>query len=214
MSSAAMQIRHYRKLKHVSLRDLAGVSGISPSQLSKIESGKAKLTVDVALKLAGILQVPASIFLTEQTPVAMARRSITRAKTGTHHHTPGLDLEVLCSELKEKHNLFWRVGITAQSFDEAGGWRQHPGQEFLFVLRGRVDLHSAFYDTITLQEGDSILFDADQPHAYVAEDGDAEILMMNSYTTDGSIAPDSEQRAELQLEGLEAKPAAMTRKAR
>jgi transcriptional regulator with XRE-family HTH domain len=180
MSAAAQQIRHYRKLKHISLRDLAKVSGISASQLSKIESGKAKLTVETALKLAGILQVPASIFLTEPTPQALARRSITRRNSGPVHETPGMRLEVLSSEFKEKHNLFWKVRIVAGSFEENGGWRQHPGQEFLYILSGKLELHSAYYDPIALEAGDSILFDADQPHAYVGVGGPAEMIMMNS----------------------------------
>jgi quercetin dioxygenase-like cupin family protein len=61
--------------------------------------------------------------------------------------------------------------------------RQHPGQEFLYILTGTLELHSEFYDTCTLKAGDSILFDADQPHAYVAPDGDCELAMMNSIST-------------------------------
>lgn len=180
MASAPQQIRHYRNLKSISLRDLSELSGISASQLSKIESGKAKLTVETALKLAGILHVPAAIFLTEPAPQAMARRSITRRDTGTIHENPGMRLEILCSEFKEKQNLFWKVHVTARSFDENGGWRQHPGQEFLYVLSGKLELHSMYYDPITLFEGDSMLFDADQPHAYIGVDGPAELIMMNS----------------------------------
>lgn len=180
MSHAASQIRHYRNLKKISLRALAQASGISASQLSKIESGKSRLTVDTALKLAGVLQVPAAIFLSEPPQKAMARRSVTRKGAGVRHTTPGMSLEVLCGEFKEKHQLFWKVKITAKSFADNGGWRQHPGQEFLYVLSGTLELHSQYYDTIVLKAGDSILFDADQPHAYVSVDGPAEVMMMNS----------------------------------
>lgn len=121
MSHAAAQIRHYRSLKKMSLRELAQHSGISASQLSKIESGKARLTVETALKLAGILQVPAAIFLTEPTRKAMARRSVTRKGQGVRHATPGMSFEVLCSEFREKHLLFWKVKATAKSFEENGG---------------------------------------------------------------------------------------------
>jgi transcriptional regulator with XRE-family HTH domain len=185
MSHAAAQIRHYRSLKKMSLRELAQHSGISASQLSKIESGKARLTVETALKLAGILQVPAAIFLTEPTRRAMARRSVTRKGQGVKHATPGMSFEVLCSEFREKHQLFWKVKVTAKSFEENGGWRQHPGQEFLYVLSGVLELHSQYYDPIVLKACDSILFDADQPHAYIGVDGPAEILMMNSIAEGG-----------------------------
>jgi transcriptional regulator with XRE-family HTH domain len=177
---AAAQIRHYRSSRQMSLRELAQHSGISASQLSKIESGKAKLTVDTALKLAGILQVPATLFLSEPRHKAMARRSVTRRARGMKQTTPGMSLEVLCGEFREKHQLFWKVKVTAKSLDENGGWRQHPGQEFLHVLSGTLELHSQYYDQIVLKAGDSILFDADQPHAYVAVGGPAELLMMNS----------------------------------
>ncbi|MBY5401024.1 cupin domain-containing protein [Rhizobium leguminosarum] len=61
-----------------------------------------------------------------------------------------------------------------------GGWRQHPGQEFIHVLSGDLELHTVHYEPLKLSAGDSILFDADQLHAYVALGDDAEILMMNS----------------------------------
>jgi transcriptional regulator with XRE-family HTH domain len=181
--SAAEQIRYHRQSRNISLRSLAKEAGISASSLSKIESGKAKLTVEMAVKLAGILHVPASIFLLEQAPQALARRTITRSDMGEVHHNPGMSLEVLCSDFKEKRNLFWKVKVIAKSIDECGGMRQHPGQEFLYILAGTLEIHSAFYDTCTLKTGDSILFDADQPHAYVAPDGHCELVMMNSISS-------------------------------
>lgn len=180
MSEAARQIRAYRQLRGISLRQLAETLGISHSQLSKIESGKAKLTVETALKIAGVLQVPASIFLAQPAPQATARRVITRHHSGGMHETPGMSFEVLCPGFKEKHNMFWRVTISATTLEANGGWRQHPGQEFIYVLSGDLELHSSYYEPLVLKQGDSILFDADQPHAYVAIGEPAELLMMNS----------------------------------
>lgn len=171
----------------MSLRELAQHSGISASQLSKIESGKAKLTVDTALKLAGVLQVPAALFLSEPPQRPMARRSVTRQGECAIHTTPGMSMEVLCAEFSEKHQLFWKVTVTAETFEENGGWRQHPGQEFLHVLSGTLELHSQYYDRLVLKAGDSILFDADQPHAYVSVDGPAEVLMMNILSERGDL---------------------------
>jgi mannose-6-phosphate isomerase class I len=108
----------------------------------------------------------------------LARRTITRSGAGEIHNYP----EVLCSEFREKRNRFYKVKVTANSIEECGGMRQHHGQEFLCVLTETLELHSEFYDTCTLKTGDSILFDADQPHAYVAPEGDCE-LVMNSIAT-------------------------------
>jgi len=76
--SVESQIRKQRNLRGVTLRGLAKALGISPSQLSKIEIGKAKLTVELALKIADILQVPATVFLSKAKPHFTGRRTITR----------------------------------------------------------------------------------------------------------------------------------------
>lgn len=178
--SVQKQIRSQRNLKGISLRSLANELGISPSQLSKIETGKAKLTVEGALKIANVLKVPATTFLSPAKHHATGRRTITRKKSGSVQTTAGMRLEALCADFKENSNLFWNVTITASNLDENGGYRQHPGQEFLYVLSGQLQLLSGLYEPVTLCEGDSILFDADQPHAYVAPGGPATVLMVNS----------------------------------
>lgn len=174
------EIRKQRSSKGISLRFLANELGLSPSQLSKIETGKAKLTVEMALKIANVLKVPATVFLSHSKPAATGRRTITRNRAGSVQTTPGMKLEALCADFKGNHNLFWHVTITASSFEENGGWRQHPGQEFIFVLSGQLQILSALYEPVLLYPGDSILFDADQPHSYVALNGAANLLMMNS----------------------------------
>ncbi|WP_260855105.1 helix-turn-helix domain-containing protein [Mesorhizobium amorphae] len=57
------KIRDARKQQNITLRELSERSGLSVSQLSKLENGKARLTVDVALTIAGVLHVPVASFL-------------------------------------------------------------------------------------------------------------------------------------------------------
>ena len=64
-------------------------------------------------------------------------------------------------------------------------WRSHPGEEFVYVLEGTLDLHTLQYQPSRLNAGDSILFDAVMPHAYVAVgDKDAVLLMSNTVPAD------------------------------
>lgn len=177
--SVESQIRKQRNLRGVTLRGLAKALNISPSQLSKVEIGKAKLTVELALKIADILQVPATVFLSKAKPHFTGRRTISRKHTGSVQTTPGMKLEALCSDFKGNNNIYWNAIITATTLDEIGGWRQHPGQEFIYVISGELQLLSTFYEPVTLAPGDSILFDADQPHAYVAVKGPVSALMIN-----------------------------------
>lgn len=175
-------IRKFRDQKGVSLRSLASALGISASQLSKIETGKARLSVNLAQKIAETLKVPAAVFLAKGKPAATGRRTITRKAAGETYTTPGMRFEPLCPDFKDHDHLYWKVTITSTSLEENGGWRSHPGQEFFYVLSGQIQVLSQLYQPTTLSEGDSILFDSDQPHAYVAVGGAAVVLMTNSLT--------------------------------
>jgi transcriptional regulator with XRE-family HTH domain len=175
------KIREIRKSKGLTLEELSAACGLSVSQLSKIENGKARLTFDIALTLSGLLKVPVTAFLSSSDTAPIARRSITPAGGGIVHQTPGMRFEVLCSDFREKRNVFWRVVISARSVEESGGWRSHPGEEFLHVLEGTLNLLTEHYEPTVLSIGDSILFDASMPHAYVAEGaGDVVVLMSNT----------------------------------
>ena len=183
----AAQIRDYRKKQGLTLQDISAMSGLSVSTLSKIENGKTRLTLDTALVLAGILKVPVTGFLAEDVVRPTARRSITRAGEGVVHDVNGLRFEVLCADFKEKRNFFWRVTVSARSLDGDSGWRSHPGEEFLSVISGTLELHTEHYETVRLGPGDSILFDATMRHAYVAGgEGDAVLLMSNTIPLDTS----------------------------
>jgi len=187
--TVAAKIREIRKSKSLTLEELSEVSGLSVSQLSKIENGKARLTFDTALTLSGLLRVPVTAFLSNPPVPPIARRSVTAAGNGIVHQTPGMRFEVLCSDFKEKRNVFWRVVVSARNIEESGGWRSHPGEEFLFVLDGELDLHTEHYEPARLKVGDSILFDAGMPHAYVSIGaGYAVVLMSNTVPSDSDLA--------------------------
>ncbi|WP_119390256.1 helix-turn-helix domain-containing protein [Taklimakanibacter lacteus] len=183
------KIREIRKSKGLTLEELSAACGLSVSQLSKIENGKARLTFDIALTLSGLLKVPVTAFLSSSDKTPIARRSITQAGGGIVHQTPGMRFEVLCSDFREKRNVFWRVVISARTVEDSGGWRSHPGEEFLHVLEGTLNLHTEHYEPTVLATGDSILFDASMPHAYVAVgSADAVVLMSNTVPGDMDLA--------------------------
>jgi quercetin dioxygenase-like cupin family protein len=57
--------------------------------------------------------------------------------------------------------------VTARSLQEHGPFLRHPGEEFLFVVQGAVELHTEIYSPVVLQAGESIYFDSSTGHAYV-----------------------------------------------
>ncbi len=191
-SSVNEQIRTIRAEKKLTLRSLSLASGLSVSQLSKLENGKVRLSVETAMALANAMKVPVAALMAKPAAEPRSRRSITHVGTGVRHSQPGMELEVLCGDLKEKRNFFWRVVVTATTMDESGGWRKHPGEEFLYILSGTLELHTEHYQPVQLEPGDSILFDADMPHAYLAVGENPVVLLMSNTVPMGGPEAQSE----------------------
>jgi transcriptional regulator with XRE-family HTH domain len=164
-------IRQVRVAKGLSLRALSARAGLPYSTLSKLENAKMALTYDKLIKLAQALNVDIKdIVATEDqraAPVAVGRRSITRAGEAVDavsekhvHYYPAADL-------LGKMMTPIIIDIQARSVEELGGLVRHAGEEYLYVLRGSMELHSDLYAPLALGGGDSVYFDSGMSHGYV-----------------------------------------------
>src|SRR3982751_4225186 len=164
-------IRQARIAQGLSLRALSARAGLPYSTLSKLENGKMALTYDKLIRLAQALNVDLKDIISEveppTAPVAVGRRSVTRAGEGLdaesekhHHHYPA-------SDLLGKMMTPILIDVQARSVEELGGLVRHSGEEYLYVLRGTMELHSDVYAPLTLTAGDSIYFDSGMAHGYV-----------------------------------------------
>jgi mannose-6-phosphate isomerase-like protein (cupin superfamily) len=126
-------------------------------------------TFDVLLKLASGLETDiADLFRQPMRPEVTGRRSITRAGTGPVFASPSYDYEMLSSDLAHKKLLPLHTRIRARRLSEFHGLRGHEGEEFIFVISGRLVLHTEFYAPTELGPGDSAYFDSTMPHALTA----------------------------------------------
>ncbi|HEX3675878.1 MAG TPA: XRE family transcriptional regulator [Sphingomicrobium sp.] len=164
-------IRDVRLAQGLSLRALSARAGLPYSTLSKLENGKMTLTYDKLIKLAQALNVDIKDLLANAqgraAPVAVGRRSVTRAGEALDadsekhvHHYPAADL-------LGKMMIPIIIDVQARSVDELGGLVRHGGEEYLYVLRGSMELHSDLYAPLPLGPGDSIYFDSGMAHGYV-----------------------------------------------
>ena len=104
---------------------------------------------------------------------------MTRRGEGEKESTRRYDLELLCAELSAKRMVPSLNRVTVRSLEEAGGLRAHEGEEFLYVLAGRVVVQIELYAPTSLGKGDSMYFDSNMAHAYVATGDDSvEILVV------------------------------------
>ena len=83
----------------------------------------------------------------------------------------------LAYEMLNKASIPIVIDVTARSLEEFGEFNRHPGEELLLVLEGELDLYTSLYVPANLKTGDSIYFDSNMGHAYIATgDGPCRIL--------------------------------------
>ncbi|MFC7050004.1 helix-turn-helix domain-containing protein [Emcibacter nanhaiensis] len=176
------RLREYRKSHGLRLADLGKKLGMSVSAISKIENGKMSLNFNSVLRIAEELSIPiASLVGPETDKLLGGRRAITRNGEGHLFSHDRWDMETLCDDMTQKQNVFWRMRVKCRNLEDYGEFSTHPGEEFLYILEGEMDLYTELYKPVRLKEGDSICFDGMTPHAYIAvSDKDPLVLMSNT----------------------------------
>ena len=157
------------------LKEMSERSGIPVSTLSKVEHDRLTLTYDKLQQLSQRLRIRMSdLFAEPEQPsetAVTARRSIGTVDRAVRVTTPNYDYHYLCTELRRKRMIPLLTAIRAKSLEEFGELVRHPGEEYVYVLKGRVEVHSEFYDSVVLEEGESIYIDSSMGHAYLAAEG-------------------------------------------
>lgn len=178
-------VRTLRQRNKWTLKEMSERTGIPFSTLSKVENDRLTLTYDKLLQLAERLNMRMSDLFAEPQPLeaapgGLARRSVGSAESGLRVETPNYDYTYLCTELRKKRMIPVLTRIRAHSVSEFGQLVRHSGEEWAYVLEGRIVVHTEFYDPVTLDVGQIIYLDSGMGHAYVVAEGFDDALMIGS----------------------------------
>ena len=194
MSSSAPTLgallRGVRNREGWTLKQMSEKSGIPVSTLSKVEHDRLTLTYDKLYQVAQRLGLRMSELFAEQKddePTAItARRSLGDINHAVRVETPNYDYYYLCTELRRKRMIPVITKIRAHSVEQFGELSHHAGEEYIYVLKGKVVVATEFYDPVTLNEGQSIYIDSSMGHAYLTAEGcdEAEVLGVMSSADD------------------------------
>ena len=155
------RIRELRTGKGLSLRALAELSKLSTNAISLIERGDNSPTVSSLHSLANALAVPITVFFEQQGDGQVIHlKKIRRPKS----ETAGVSLENLGSGLPNQQIEPFLMTINPGG-RSTSSQITHSGEEFVYVLKGALVcmIKEQEYE---LEEGDSLLFLASQPHIY------------------------------------------------
>lgn len=181
-SALAGRLRSLRQQRGLTQGQVTAISGISTSTLSKIENGQLSPTYDVLLRLAHGLNVDiAELFVNAQSHMGAGRRSIEHANCGETHATPLYHHRLLFSQLANKRMMPFISRIKKHHAQADEGWSRHDGEEFAYVLKGQIELHTEFYQPVTLEEGEGFYIDSRMRHRVISlSDEDAEVLWVST----------------------------------
>lgn len=181
-SPLARRVRALRRSAGLTLQDVSRQSGISASTVSKIENDQLSPTYDNIIRLAKGLAVDITHLFTDGVASRpTGRRSITRKGEGIRHVTDNYHYEMLCADIARKRIVPLTATIRANSREDFGPLISHDGEEVIYVLRGKVELHTDHYAPVVLEPGDCIYFDSTMGHACIARGlDDAEVFWVCS----------------------------------
>ncbi len=179
-SALGRRVREMRKAKGCKLADLAARTGLAVSTISKMERGEISLTYDRFIRLAqGLGLDVGELFDPGAESFASGSVSVTRARMAPVHETPTYYYEMLNSDLTGKHMVPMIGMVHAHSIAEFSAFISHPGEEFVHIIAGSIELHISGREPVRLEAGDSMYFDSGMGHAYVSAGAeDARILVV------------------------------------
>jgi quercetin dioxygenase-like cupin family protein len=152
--SFGFRMRSLRKDLAVSLGTLANDTGCSVERLEKIESDEILPTVSEVIRISKALSVdPGSFLSAEEEELAKKRKLASFEKrTDAYSYTP------LTPGAKTKHMKAFLVHIDPHSDHEMVEY-QHEGEEFIYVLKGTLEVLVGEHSQ-TLEAGGSVHFNS------------------------------------------------------
>jgi DNA-binding XRE family transcriptional regulator/mannose-6-phosphate isomerase-like protein (cupin superfamily) len=184
------RIRSLRSQLGWTLDTAAKATGLARSTISKIENGQMSPTYDALIKLAQGFDVDISDLFESHEPVhGSGRRSITRAGNGQPFNTAHYQHMLLCNDLSRKVMTPFRSVVTARDFGEFEDWSRHEGEEFVYILKGEVEMSTEFYEPVRLGEGDCAYLDSRMGHRVISVSKEDAVALWVSTTNPRTTPP-------------------------
>ncbi|MEV0411273.1 XRE family transcriptional regulator [Streptomyces sp. NPDC050448] len=183
LPSVAPQLRELRRRAGLTLEAAAARARLSPAHLSRLETGRRQPSLPLLLGLARTYGTTVSELLGETPavadPIVRAGGPGAREADGWTYWQAGgsgRGMQALRVHVPPADSV--RGDPRGRSQGELV--RVHPGEEWLYVLKGRLRLHLAEAEYL-LEPGDSAHFDSLTPHRIgAAAPGGADLLFVHT----------------------------------
>lgn len=175
-----MRLRDARKARKLTLMQLSDLSGIAVSTISKAERGDIALTYDKFAALAHALDIDFDVLFgrAKRGAAEPMKPTLTRSGKQMIYDTPNYEYGMIANELTGKRMVPIRSHVHARKLADFPDYIRHSGEEFVFLLKGELELRFEDGNVFRLEQGDSLYFDSGVGHVYLSiGDEDAEVLV-------------------------------------
>ena len=157
------RIRFLRRQRNMTLDQLASLSNLTKSYVSKVERGLSVPSISTAMKIAESFNVTVGQLLGEdgyEDAVSIVRKNERRSfmRDGG---SSGYDYELIAAPKKFK-SMEPFIMTPPLEFQDKHVF-EHAGEELIFVLSGSIEIELSG-KLVRLDPGDTIYFDAHLPH--------------------------------------------------
>lgn len=160
------RLRTLRRTLGLSLDELAARTSLSPSTISRVETGKRTISLDILLPLARALQVDLDALLDVPGDEDVVIRP-----------TPSCSGERTTWLLSRPTDSTVAAKLRLLPTSAPPDPQVHPGHDWFFVTAGRVRLTLGERE-LTVEAGEAAEFATMTPHAIAAVGGPAELIMI------------------------------------
>lgn len=182
-NSLGAKLRHRRKMRGLTLSEVASRASCSESMVSKIESGRVSPSLTMLRRLAAALEINPSTLFDDTAPSGVVSRARERPvlDADSLRKGDGVSLERLIP-YDDGCLLQANVHIVAAG-GGSDGVITHVGEEMGYLLSGKLELE-VDGEVYLLRPGDSFHFNSERPHGYrnVGEE-EARVVWVNTPPT-------------------------------
>jgi len=150
------QLRHKLGL---TLAGVASETGVSVSFLSSLERGYSSASIATLQKLARLYRTNVLSFFADEDN---SRRLVRARDRKVLKPNAGVEMDLLAAGNKMMEPHLFRIAAGAGS----GGSYSHEGEEFIFVLQGKLEVWLDEVERYVLDPGDSLYFESTQAHRW------------------------------------------------
>jgi len=171
--SFGAKMKQLRKVRKTSLEHLANKTGYSQRYLKEIEEGAAIPPVSAVIQIAKALSIDSGSFLSAEEQAASERRR----RESFFKRTQVYSYRTLTPDAETKHMKAFLVTIDPRQDHKMVEYR-HEGEEFLYVLKGHVEVMVGENQNL-FKQGETLHFDSGIPHKLRnLSDEEAELLVV------------------------------------